>query len=120
MFDRYEWSRPPEVRVNIQQQPLAAADSARLYGELKEKAEREVARATVMSLGTENCLRIVSIDHARNFAADSDTLRILFELNGKLHDVRIERCRIAELCAEVIARELLGKLTSEVQRRLLR
>lgn len=101
MFDRYHRSTP-EVHVHnrIESKPHDPADAARLYGELKEKAEAEVADATVQRLGAHNEVRIVSAQPRY----DTGNVRVLFDLNGVKFDFEVGRAEVQDRVFEVIAK----------------
>jgi len=91
MFNKTFVSTPaPDVHVNIETKPHDAADAARLYGELKTKAEHEVAEATVTRFGADNELSAVEIHTAHDYMRNQPMARVLFRLNGVLHDVKLE------------------------------
>ncbi len=122
MWDTYSVVRPtaPNVTVNMKPQPNDAADSARLYGELRDKAEREVASATVEKLGASNELTVLRVDGYRDYLNDRNVVRFLFKLNGVTHDivVRQERAMLGarHKTFETLAIELMESITSEIAR----
>lgn len=91
MFNKTFVSAPaPIVHVHNETKPHDAADAARLYGELKVKAEKEVAEATVTRFGANNELSAVVIHSEYDFSRDQPMARVLFRLNGVLHDLKLE------------------------------
>lgn len=84
----YISDRTPDVNVHINQQPNDAADSARFYGELLTKAQKEVASARVLNLGANNEVTVLCVDgdiDNRNFYLK---VRLLFKINGVLYDIQ--------------------------------
>lgn len=119
MFDRYLVTPRPNVTVHnhIEQKPHDTADAARLYGEMVAKAEAEVASATVERLGAENEATLVRVDSERSDATCQQLTRVLFKVNGRLHDIRdVQNSKARdELCraiANAIAEQVYRKLRS--------
>ena len=104
------------VNVHIEQQPLDAADAARLYGELEAKAQLAVANATVARFGAENELTAVVIEHQRLFATDELQARVLFKLNGALYDLTLKPDR--NDIAMGLYREVAIKLVESIMRKI--
>jgi len=78
------------VDVNINQQPNDAADSARLYGELKSAAEEEVASATINKFGAYNEVEVVRVDTWEDYSIQKKHYRFLFKVNGKTYDIKTD------------------------------
>lgn len=118
MFDRYINVPRPEVTVHnhIEQRPNDAADSARLYGQLRDKAEADVASALVDRLGADNEVVVATVETRRNLEADTVKVRMLFKINGRLHDVEVEPNREA-LMAQAY-RDIAEHVANEVWRHL--
>lgn len=117
MFDRYTLPRSDvHVHNNIEQKPHDPADAARLYGELKDKAEREVAEATVVRLGVNNELTAVQVHTQHRFDTGEVAGRLLFKLNGHLHDIEVKIN--AEDLALRIYREVAIELVTQIMKSL--
>ena len=118
--------KQPTVQLNIEQKPHDAADAARLYGGLKQRAEEEVATALLQKFGAYNELRVVTIESQREYVRDSLIARVIFDLNGHRYDfiVRPEREKIADAVAlaayEGIAREITAAVLSVLLPKYLR
>lgn len=122
MFDRYLVpQRAPDVHVHndIKQLPHDTADAARLYGEMRDRAEREVANALVDHLGADNEITVVRIESMVSMERGGPVTRLLFKINGYMHDVTVQPDR-SELekqaynsVADTIAREILRHLISK-------
>jgi len=84
MFDTYLDRRSVNVRqdTHITQQPHDAADAARLYGELEEKALDRVQNTMVMQLPSIDA-KVVRFDLERQPATLSTFAKIGINLNGK-------------------------------------
>ena len=78
------------VDVNIKQQPNDAADSARLYGELKRAAEEEVASATINKFGAYNEVEVVRVNTWEDYGLGKKHYRFLFKVNGKTYDIKTD------------------------------
>jgi hypothetical protein len=78
------------VDVNIKQQPNNAADSARLYGELKRAAEEEVVSATINKFGAYNEVEVVRVDTWEDYSTQKKHYRFLFKVNGKTYDIKTD------------------------------
>lgn len=89
MFDR-TFIAPTDVNVHVQQQPNGAAAAARLYKECLEKAESEVASATIVKFGVRNELTGVKIDSCRSFHDEKLHVRLLFSINDEKFDIQVE------------------------------
>jgi hypothetical protein len=117
MFDTYLVRGQPDVHVHnrIEQKPHDPADAARLYGQLKDRAEAEVSKATIERLGAENEIKVVFVES--NIC--TDTVRVLFTINGVRFDFEIDRNRIAlefySAVAQGIAAQLLKQFTNRLQ-----
>ena len=69
-----------DVTVNIQQQPNDAADAARLYGELKDRAMHDFTDALV--LNADNAIANIQVYSNISNATQEVELLICFSLNG--------------------------------------
>lgn len=116
MFNRTTVN-PPDVHVNIQQQPNDAADAARLYGECMGKAMLEMTNATVVKLGARNEITVVRIAKSANFESDQQSVRLLFKINGELFDITTEAD--TESMARGAYEAALGKIFGQVLDKLL-
>lgn len=125
MFDR----RPihihqPVPQVTINQQPANAADAARLYGELKDKATKdaqdEVRGALIKTLGAQNEMRVISVTQMGSFETDRRWVQFVFELNGRRHHVKLDinDQDIETYIAGELARHLFEQLTRTLGKRI--
>ena len=73
---------PPAVHIDVKQQPNDAVDAARLYGEIRERAEAEVRSATIVRLGANNLVTVVKVGRERLFETDQDRVRVIFSINS--------------------------------------
>jgi hypothetical protein len=118
--------KSPDVHVRVEQNPHDAADAARLYGELKRRAEDEVATAVVQKFGAFNELRVVTVESRHYFDTNSFAARVIFDLNGHRYDfiVHPEREKVADavqLAAyEGIAQEIAAMALRAILPRYLR
>lgn len=114
--------RPPEVHVHtkVEQKPHDAAEAARLYGELKAKAEADVANATVTRFGADNELTAVVVESRHDYLNDQPMARVLFRLNGALYDLTLkpDRQAVADGFLQEVATKLVGAIMGEMSRRL--
>jgi hypothetical protein len=117
MFDRSTYITPPSVNINVKQQPNDAADAARLYGECKAKAEKEVAEATIVKFGAHNELTGVKVDSMRSFIDNKVHVRLLFKINGETFDIHVEDSDEARTVAGY--REVACKLFDKVILKML-
>lgn len=119
MFDRHEYHthKAPITNVKIEQQPNDAADAARLYGECEEKARKAIASATVDSLGANNELKVLRCESWRSHMTDDQLVRIVFKLNGELHDMElpVDRNAIMDRAFDVVGRKLLESIAKALQ-----
>ncbi len=119
MFDRIERHEHEgdRVTVNIKQQPNDAADAARLYGECEEKARKAIVGAEVDRLGANNELIVLRVGSEVNLGADTQRARIIFKLNGVLHDmdVPIDRVAMVERAYDVVGQKLFEAITKTLQ-----
>lgn len=103
------------IDVNIEQKPHDAADAARLYGELKAKAEADVFGAKVRELGANNVLRIVDISRSGDYQNDQRRVRAIFEINGHRYDVTVtDEEALSAFVSREIALDVLGKMAGVV------
>ncbi len=111
MFDSNHY-RGPEISVNIKQQPNDAADSARLYGELKRKAEEEVSQATIQKFGAYNEVEVISADTWEDYNTQKKHYRLLFKINGNTYDIQTEAYpdELAHNTAYEVNRALLAEV----------
>lgn len=118
--------KPADVSLRVEQKPLDAADAARLYGELKRRAEDEVANAVLQKFGAYNELRAVVVESHVNLATDTVSARVIFDLNGHRYDfiVRPDREKIADAVAlsayEGLAREITAMALQAILPKYLR
>lgn len=115
MFDTFRITpASPTVHVHNETKPHDPADAARLYGQLKDKAEAEVANATIMHLGAQNEIAVVATQS--NYATDG--LRVLFTINGAKFDIEVNRTEVALRFYEVAAQSLAAQILQHFVRRL--
>lgn len=115
MFDTYRITpSSPTVHVHNETKPHDPADAARLYGQLKDRAEAEVANATILRLGAENEIAVVAVQ--RNIATDG--LRVLFTINGVRFDFEADRTEIAVRFYEAAAQGLAAQILQHLNGRL--
>ena len=116
MFNR-TYIAPPAVNVSIKQQPNDAADAARLYGECKAKAEKEVADARIVKFGARNEMIGVKIDSQHTFHDEKLHVRLLFSINGEKFDIQVEDTY--EAMTRAAYTEVFAKLFDKVMRKML-
>lgn len=115
MFDKYYRATPAvHVHNNIEQKPHDPADAARLYGQLKDKAETEVANATIVRLGAQNEIAVVAMQ--QNYATDG--LRVLFTINGVKFDIEVDPKEVALRFYEAAAQGLAAQILQHFVKRL--
>lgn len=92
MFDTFV--RAPDVHhhnnVKIVQKPHDAADAARLYGEIADRAEKAIAGAAIERLGANNEVKIVKVATFSSIATCITRVRVLFSVNGYQYDFECE------------------------------
>lgn len=119
MFDTYRITpSSPEIHVHNESKPHDAADAARLYGQLKDKAEKAVASATVERFGADNELSAVVVHADKDYLRDKVRTRVIFRLNGTLHDLRLESD--ANAVAMGLNQEVAWKLVESIVGQLRR
>src|SRR6185369_13372794 len=110
MFNKTFVSTPaPVVHVHNQTKPHDPADAARLYGQQREKAEAEVAEATVERLGAHNEIKVI----ATQTRFETDQIRVLFAINGVQFDFEIDRDKVAQRFYEIAAQAVAAELTRQ-------
>jgi hypothetical protein len=77
MFNTYRGG--DYTKVEIKQQPNDAADAARLFGEVKKEAEREIAKAVRIDSNSFNCVVHVYKDAMSGLIS----LKAFYDLNGR-------------------------------------
>lgn len=87
MFDTH--IQEGNKNTHVTQLPHDTADAARLYGELKDRAEREVAKATIERFGVNNHLVVLRVTCERSFESNQTHTRVLFKVNEELCDIRV-------------------------------
>jgi hypothetical protein len=113
MFNKTFVSSPaPVVHVHNETKPHDSADAARLYGELKTKAEEEVAQATVTRFGADNELSAVVVHTEHDFMRNQPMARVLFRLNGALYDLKLSPD--ANAVEDRVFREVAIKLVESI------
>jgi hypothetical protein len=118
MFNRDVTVHAP---VHIEQQPNDAADAARLHGELRANAEKEVANALVERFGAFNEFTVVRIEPTRNFCNDELRVRLLFKVNGHLYDFWVDDLvHIEEQAMTVVAQHLVSQILNKLFRNPMR
>ena len=75
--------------ISVEQQPVDAADAARLYGELRSQIEGEIKAAFCERLEGFNA-EFVRVDLHRNLFTFAEIYRVFFKLNGQPHQVDVE------------------------------
>lgn len=92
MFNTYENHHhdSPVTNITVKQQPNDAADAARLFGQLKDKASEEFASGMVNRLGADNEVVFLQCDHFKDPLLDKLHVRLVFKINGKLYDIITE------------------------------
>jgi hypothetical protein len=75
--------------MTINQQPNDAADAARLYGELQDKASDSITEVIGHQIA-DTKVEFVTLDTARDVLHFKDHVRVIFKINGKTFDTRVE------------------------------
>lgn len=115
MFNKTFVSTPaPVVHVHNETKPHDPADAARLYGQLRERAEAEVAEAIVERLGAHNEIKVV----ATQSRFETDQMRVLFAINGIQFDFEIDRADLAWRFYEITAQALSVEILKAFRKRL--
>ena len=117
MFDRSTYIAPPSVNISVKQQPNDSADAARLYGECKAKAEKEVANATIAKFGAHNELTGVVVRDQVSYIDMRQHVRLLFSINGEKFDIWVEDNY--ESMTRESYREIVVKLFDKVLQKML-
>ena len=118
--------KPADVCVRVEQKPADAADAARLYGELKQRAEDEVSRAQIRKFGAWNEFSAVVVEAQRDFCTDTVSARVIFNFGGRHYDLifRPEREKIADAVAlemyELLARRITEMALNAILPKYLR
>jgi len=122
MFDSYHTKEGNKTYVDIVQQPNDAADAARLYGEIEDKAKAEVADSVIYKLGAENEVSVVRVDHHHDLLKDDDHTRVVFKINGHTYDVRCKNDHfdIVSKTAQAIVEEVFNDIWKELGRQMIR
>lgn len=115
MFDTYRITpSSPVVHVHNETKPHDPADAARLYGQLKDRAEAEIANATILRLGAENEIAVVAVESNLS----RDTVRVLFTINGVRFDFETDRKDIALRFYDAVAHGLAAQILRHLSGRL--
>ena len=99
----------------IKQQPNDAADAARLYGEIRDKAKAETLGAVIDHLGVANEFKVAKVASEFDCARDKQLTRALFSINGVPYDLNVSvgrnlNERIEEATACAIMAEIMRQL----------
>lgn len=122
-----------EPRIEIHQKPNDAADAARLYGEMQDKARAEIVQSIRVGDSVFECV----VQQWRDEMADATHWRAVFSLNGKKMEARFtedwrDRTRpfherqhaaftkLRDEVAKVLAGEVLAKAFAQAARQLSR
>jgi len=117
MFDHFHRHSAPVTHVKIEQQPNDAADAARLHGEIRAKAIKEVEGAVIAHLGAHNEFTVVKA-HSEISMYDMHThVRALFTLNGRQYSIEVSE---SDLLDRKIMDVIAGSVTSEIMKQLAR
>ncbi len=125
MLNSYDYYSTSNVHVDVKQQPNDAADSARLYGELRDKANKEIASATVEHMGANNEVVVLQCAHAKDYMLGRHKTRLIFKVNGELYDITtdVDPYKIRESVFGALLHEVfnqaLEKMTSYDKNQLL-
>jgi hypothetical protein len=96
--------------VHVEQKPHDPADAARLYGELEQRATDAVANATVERLGA--CIEVVVVKVVSKTSMEDlrkrVRVRVLFKVNGVLHDIETSSDELERKIVETIAIQLVS------------
>lgn len=107
--------RRTSVNVHIQQQPHDAADAARLYGEMRSKAEADVRSATIQTLGAHNEVRVARVSPEYSAETGEERARVLFTVNGAQYDLTLLLPnRLEERVMKHIATSLLSQVMAKL------
>ena len=112
MFDRY--TRHGDTYVDIKQQPNDAADAARLYGEIRRRAEAEAVKAIIERTGAHNEIAFARIDSWISHATDETMVWLLFSINGRPYEIRTAVSRARPEVAEAIGDAIAAKVVRAV------
>ncbi len=115
MFNRTTIN-PPAVNIKVDVPPANAVDAARLFGELKAKAEAEVRASTIQRLGANNVVSVVRLQRSRDFETDKERVRMLLSING--HSYEFEAKENNGIAQEVV-RAIIDTLAAQVSAHLL-
>ncbi|ARO29931.1 hypothetical protein NXC14_CH01981 [Rhizobium sp. NXC14] len=75
--------------MTINQQPNDAADAARLYGELQDKAGDSI-KEIIGHQVADTKVEFVTLDTCRDVLHFKDHVRMVFKINGKTFETRVE------------------------------
>lgn len=114
MFDSHKHESNTEVHVEVK--AADAADAARLYGELLEKAKTEAGKAAVVRLGAANEVRFLKASGERMLENDRVRLRLLFSVNGRHYDIEVEEDAAPRQVAAALLQSILHKFFAELGR----
>lgn len=109
--------------MNITQQPNDAADAARLYGELEEKALRRIKYAAILDLPSINA-KVAHFEISRRIESLDNVHEIGINLNGK--PVRVTKAYMVDTGNHIshdpmlaIVYAVAGAIKEEIVRKLL-
>lgn len=116
MFDTQVF-KAGDTRIDVEMLPHDTADAARLYGEMTEKARKEVVGATIHEAGANIRVVMKRLDTETNFANYDTNIRVLFSVNGEDYDIKTTQDamnkdvyrKIGEALIEQVARALQQK-----------
>jgi hypothetical protein len=115
MFDRSNYTKEGALHIDVKQLPHDTADAARLYGEMVNRAERQVLDATVTHFGAFNELTVIKIGAERSVETDTQRVRLIFKLNGNLYDFWLDDSdKGAEESLTIVARHLVSQVLNKL------
>lgn len=110
-------SRKVSVDITVHQQPHDTVDAARLYGELRDKAEREVTGAMLRRIGAHNEVCVAIVSGVYRPQVDRHDVTVVFAVNGVRQTIHCADLDAADdevmmTLAYRIAAEAMAKLST--------
>jgi len=107
------------MRINVdvnQPSQHPDADAARLYGELREKAKKEVVNGVVDTFGINHELQVIRWESEYSPINIRDMVHIAFKLNGHLYKftVDISERPTSYVMADTVANEIANQIVTQL------
>lgn len=106
-----------DTRIDVEMLPHDAADAARLYGEMVERARKEVVGATIHEAGAEIRVVMKKVSTETSFVDCDTSIRVLFSVNGVDYDIKTTQDTMDKDVYSKIGAALLEQVARALQQR---